>query len=609
MSINFNEIIGSASAASDRFSSSSDNDNVQSCSECGCINEPLFEFGDKLFCSDCLDRVTFVCACCGERFYTEDARETEDGDVCDSCLVDEYGRCDACDTWMKQRYLSWCEDTDEYVCSSCLDMPSWRNAYYRCDCCDDVHHEHYCQSTEVYYNANCSETWCEGCVERGDVFVCQDCDRHFDGSYVEAEEDAWGDCTCEYCLEIRRPREQDVGSIRTWVAPHGMRTYGYKPLPCFKLSDMEIEEGHDHSDTICYGVELEVEDHRNSGRNIDTDADWVNSKLGFTYVKSDSSLSHGMEIVSHPLSFKAWMEQKEKLAEVFRELIGLGYNSHDNGNCGLHVHISLKPLLEKNPQATCAMLVLMERFWTKIVRFTRRTASQLDQWAQLYSTRDTRYEDLAKMSKAERSRYMAVNLQNDHTVELRVFRGTLKLETFIATLQFCKRFVDVCTSSTLDDLNCITWEELIGDEYEELTAYCKKRFDPEPVTFEDHTVFEDTAQEEAPAPVPEHQPFPGNWPSLEEMHAANEAGAFIFGERPEGSFHDGDWVRLARDGEGYTREIRVGWIGHICYNASDEGDDMIGVDFGVGFPGSHDCNGHCAYEHGQYIPVDCLELL
>ena len=48
-------------------------------------------------------------------------------------------------------------------------------------------------------------------------------------------------------------------------------------------------------------------------------------------------------------------------------------------------------------------------------------------------------------------------------------------ESFIATLQLVKRLVDVCMTSSLDQLRALTWQELIGDEYEELTAYCALR--------------------------------------------------------------------------------------------------------------------------------------
>ena len=50
---------------------------------------------------------------------------------------------------------------------------------------------------------------------------------------------------------------------------------------------------------------------------------------------------------------------------------------------------------------------------------------------------DTESEIVDKVKNTKYAgRYQGINLQNDNTVEFRMFRGTLKLNTFIAALQF-----------------------------------------------------------------------------------------------------------------------------------------------------------------------------
>ena len=41
------------------------------CSECGAVltNETSHEFEGKTFCSECLERVTTICECCGTRIW------------------------------------------------------------------------------------------------------------------------------------------------------------------------------------------------------------------------------------------------------------------------------------------------------------------------------------------------------------------------------------------------------------------------------------------------------------------------------------------------------------------------------------------------------------
>ena len=82
--------------------------------------------------------------------------------------------------------------------------------------------------------------------------------------------------------------------------------------------------------------------------------------------------------------------------------------------------------------------------------------------------------DHAKNSCA--GRYTAVNLTNSETVELRLFRGTLKLNTLKATLQFVNHLCEVTLSLHDTDLQDMSWFdflELISEP--ELIQYLKER--------------------------------------------------------------------------------------------------------------------------------------
>ena len=76
-----------------------------------------------------------------------------------------------------------------------------------------------------------------------------------------------------------------------------------------------------------------------------------------------------------------------------------------------------------------------------IVPFSRRNIETMERWAAKpsLSCMETETEneimDKVKWYKSD-GRYKAINLQNDNTIEFRLFRGTLKLNTFIASLQF-----------------------------------------------------------------------------------------------------------------------------------------------------------------------------
>lgn len=430
----------------------SESTNVVTCAACGCIIDPedAIMIDGETYCEDCVTECDF----CGEYHLRDDMTETEDGLVCEHCLDEEYGYCECCNTWQRLVNLNWCEGDECYVCDDCLDDG---RTYGRCERCGDIHHiDNLCS---VYTNDCDSELWCDYCRENYTSY-CDECNRDFDDRFVTVE-----DGCCEFC----ETPNQHCSDINQWIAPRGVRSYSYKPDPCFCPPEAE--------NSICFGFELEMEDHRNSGRNNDRDADYMNDTLGFTYCKHDGSLDDGIELVSHPATLEYLIEHKETFRKVFDEMIQRGYTSHNNGNCGLHVHISLKPLLEANENAVSNLIIIVDNLWNKFVRFSRRTEHQLNRWAARYDSKQYKAKDVAKKAKENCGRYMAINQENKHTVEIRIFRGTLKVDTFFATLQLVQRMVDMSIAcENPEKAYDITWEQLTDCDYPELKAYCEKRF-------------------------------------------------------------------------------------------------------------------------------------
>ena len=118
----------------------------------------------------------------------------------------------------------------------------------------------------------------------------------------------------------------------------------------------------------------------------------------------------------------------------------MGYLSHAAGTCGLHVHISRLAFgctYEQQEAAIARLLYFVEKFWAELLRFSRRTQSQMNRWAARYGIRLTPSEQMNHAKNSCAGRYTAVNLTNADTVEIRMFRGTLKLNTLKATLPVC----------------------------------------------------------------------------------------------------------------------------------------------------------------------------
>lgn len=82
------------------------------------------------------------------------------------------------------------------------------------------------------------------------------------------------------------------------------------------------------------------------------------------------------------------------------------------------------------------------------------------------------------MDKAKKNcgRYVAVNLCNYHTIEFRLFRGTLKYNTLIATLELVNQICELAVLMNDDEIAKLSWSKFVAGITEpELIQYLKER--------------------------------------------------------------------------------------------------------------------------------------
>lgn len=83
---------------------------------------------------------------------------------------------------------------------------------------------------------------------------------------------------------------------------------------------------------------------------------------------------------------------------------------------------------------------------------------------------------------------MCINLENAGTIEFRMFRGTLKLNTIIATLQLVDKVCDAAISLSDEEMKSLSWTTFVsGCSEPELVQYLKERrlYINEPVSGEE----------------------------------------------------------------------------------------------------------------------------
>ena len=197
------------------------------------------------------------------------------------------------------------------------------------------------------------------------------------------------------------------------------------------------------------------------------------------YCKHDGSLDDGFEMVTHPMTL-AYHQSEMPWADILRKAVQMGYTSHQAGTCGLHVHVNRNAFGEteaRQDAVIARILFFFEKNWEELLKFSRRTQYQLDQWAARYGYKDQPKEllDHAKKS-AHAVRYTSINLTNKNTIEFRIFRGTLKCNTLIATLQLLDRICDVALFMSDEELKAMSWTTFVsGCTQPELVQYLKER--------------------------------------------------------------------------------------------------------------------------------------
>ena len=296
---------------------------------------------------------------------------------------------------------------------------------------------------------------CQPCYDRH-YTSCERCGRiiHVDDAYYEDDDE--DDPLCYDCHTHARRNKM-------------IEDYYYKPEPLFRGDGSRY-----------FGVELEIdgagEDDTSAGQIMEI----ANGNgLENLYCKHDGSLDDGFEMVTHPMTLEYHMKEMP-WAKILREAIHLGYTSHQANTCGLHVHVNRNAFgdTEETQDAVIArILYFFEKNWEELLKFSRRTPRQLERWATRYGYKDQPKELLDHAKKGYHGgRYTSVNLTNTDTIEFRIFRGTLKYNTLIATLQLLDRICDVAICLTDDQIKAMSWTTFVsGCTQPELVQYLKER--------------------------------------------------------------------------------------------------------------------------------------
>lgn len=328
----------------------------------------------------------------------------------------------------------------------------------------------------------CDDCFCEHTV------VCDNC-----GDRIMRNE-ADGDnmvTLCRYCYEYNYTRCEECGCLVNnddarydddsdyaycedcyrRMNAKSIKPYLYKPEPIFYGSG-----------NLFMGVELEIDDGGEFDENAQELEELANRFGVRIYCKHDGSINDGFEVVSHPMTLD-YHKNEMNWQEVFEKAVRLGCLSHKTSSCGLHVHVNRSALGKDyiEQEASIGRIVFfIEKHWNELVKFSRRKQENIDRWAARYETISSTTKETYKKAKDKHlGRYVAVNLNNYSTIEFRLFRGTLRHKTFLASLELVERICTIATRLTDKEVEEMTWGEFVmgidENQSPELIEYLKAK--------------------------------------------------------------------------------------------------------------------------------------
>ena len=337
------------------------------------------------------------------------------------------------------------EQTTEFegklYCTDCLD-----DLTTVCDCCGDrIRRDETEGDSETDLCHHCYEYHYTTCEECGALI------HNDDACYEEGSDYAY----CQSCYEK--------------LEESAIKSYNYKPEPVFYGSGV-----------LFMGVELEIDNGGEDNFNAEKLLTVANRYAEHIYCKHDGSINNGFEMVSHPMTLDYHTNEMNWL-DIFEKAVSMDYRSHQTGTCGLHIHVNRSAFGETDEQredVISRIVYFVENHWNELLRFSRRTEANINRWANRYGISTTAKDTYKNAKEKHLGRYVAVNLENYNTIEFRIFRGTLRYETFIATLQLIN---EICRFAIqLDDkkMERLSWSEfvsLIPPERYELIKYLKSK--------------------------------------------------------------------------------------------------------------------------------------
>ena len=284
------------------------------------------------------------------------------------------------------------------------------NGCYICDVCRDEsytysdYEDRYIQNDDVADAIDRDGDPCTIHRDNGNFHWCDHRDMYVHDDY-ESPDDEMSVRNIIHNYHSSRDRIESIHD--TWTERNGYHMGAELEVECYTVN----------RDEAAYRIHEIVNPSGNYGERM--------------FFENDGSLNDGFEMITQPMSLPA-------MTETFRFLENpdaiAGLRSHMTRTCGLHVHVSKRGLTNLQINKIVAFVNDPRHEW--LIRAVARR----------YSTGfcNIKNKKMGSLHWRQDDRYEAINIQPRHTIEFRIFRGSLKYRSVMAALEFCHALVQFC---------------------------------------------------------------------------------------------------------------------------------------------------------------------
>lgn len=303
-----------------------------------------------------------------------------------------------------------------------------------------------------------------------DLYYCEHCD-----CYVSYEH-YHGNDLCETCYqELHANDTAPIGVIESYGESHE-----HVPILFGEYKSEEEFQG--------LGFELEVDttdgedlDNYDTARNLCGECGLEEDEMRYAH---DGSLNYGFECISQPHTVKDFWDKSDKWRRMLSYLSGCGYESHNPGTCGLHVHVSRTMFgssQEEQDKAIAKVYTFFDDNWDDLVKVSRRRdtgyCNKNRMPSNVETEKGTKYNKWKKTIKTEAcmGHYVALNNRNKATFEYRLGRGTLNAWSFFSWIDLMLTITKNARRITINKVNSNDIVSWLGGIKESTAKYMYKR--------------------------------------------------------------------------------------------------------------------------------------